>query len=61
MELAIFSDESDLRFFVLNDGRISISHEIHMGPMNEFIITEKEFLVIVKFINDRIIDKINNL
>lgn len=60
MQLTIFSDESDLSFFVLSDGTISISHEIHMGPSNEFIITEKEFLVIVKFIQDRIIDNKNN-
>ena len=60
MQLSIFENDSELKFFVLNDGRISITHEIHMGPLNEFIITEKEFLVIVEFIKNRIIDKKNN-
>jgi hypothetical protein len=60
MQLTIFSDESQLSFFVTEDGSISITHEINMGPLNEFIINQKDFSVILKFINDRIIDKKNN-
>jgi hypothetical protein len=60
MQLTIFGEQSQLSFFITDDGEISITHEINMGPLNEFIITEKDFSVILKFINDRIIDKKNN-
>jgi hypothetical protein len=58
MQITIFADDSELNFFVLNDGRISISHVKNLGlgnELSEFIITQKEFERILKFINESII------
>ncbi len=56
MQITIFADDSELSFFVLNDGRISISHLKGLGDeISEFIITQKEFERILKFINESII------